>query len=457
MAVVVCIPFRDRGTDPLRRANLEYVRDYWCGFGDVVVVDDGRHGDEPFNRSAAYNRAAAATDADILVYVEADFLVPYEQVRQAISMAASGAGVVVPFTDYRSLTAEDSERVRAGVKDPAACVPGRRIMSEFGPATVMSRATLEAVGCWDEGFSGHGYDDLAMGLAFELAAGPTRFVGGPGYHLHHLPGYEGAHLSNADRAAIADNKQRFRLYQQARRKAAQEVRQFTRGDVQITGGGTGRIVLGIPLYRWVPAPFFSRFLSLDASPVLATIAIDGAYVVEAFDTIVKRALEDIPGWDRLVILEHDMIPESNALLRMASYSPEFPVVGGFYFNRGKPYNALVYIEQDGQYQPITATTAKAWIDKPGLYRCDGLGFGLVSFARHVLADWPDDVPMFDVPAGGDVGSHDLYFCRQARLLGHDIYVDSGTVCDHLGEERIGLEHNQAHAHLVTDPQLEFVR
>ena len=73
--VAIIIPFRDRGIDPLRVANLKRVLQHWDGLGITVhVVDDGRAGNAPFCRSAAYNHGAAITQADILVYVEADVI-----------------------------------------------------------------------------------------------------------------------------------------------------------------------------------------------------------------------------------------------------------------------------------------------------------------------------------------------------------------------------------------------
>lgn len=154
------MPFRDRGKDPLRSANLERCLKWWRDFSDqtgtpIIVADDSREGDAQFNRSAAYNSGSAQTDADILVYVESDTLIPYQQIHTAIEMAASRVGLVVPFTHQKKLTATDSVLVRGELKEPEDCVHDRHPYGEttnYGCANVLNRRTLEAVGRWDEAF-----------------------------------------------------------------------------------------------------------------------------------------------------------------------------------------------------------------------------------------------------------------------------------------------------------------
>ena len=124
MNVAIVIPFRDRGNDPLRPANLRCVIEHWDGCDvPVWLSDDGRVGDAQFNRSQAYNRGAWFVDADVVVFAEADMLVPYSQIRQAVAMAAAAPGLVVPFIQYRYLTPEDSGLVRAHDIEPGGCIP----------------------------------------------------------------------------------------------------------------------------------------------------------------------------------------------------------------------------------------------------------------------------------------------------------------------------------------------
>lgn len=208
----LCIPFRDRGRDPLRQANLDAVLRWWRPSPwPTLVVDDGRTGDAQFNRSAAYNRAAMRTDAEIIVYTESDMLVPFEQIEQAIDLAAKEPGLVVGFTEYRYMTPDDSEVIRADLA-PDAYTPesvmgnGRSI----GAVNIVSRETLALTGGWCEKTEGAWFDDNIAQRAFDVCAGPTRWVDGPAWHLYHLPGWKGDHLTAEDRAATARNKALWR-------------------------------------------------------------------------------------------------------------------------------------------------------------------------------------------------------------------------------------------------------
>lgn len=229
MTVAVIIPFRDRGRDPLRQANLDRVLHHWKGFGAPVhVVDDGRSGDAQFNRHAAYNHAATLTDADILVYTESDMLIAHHQIDEAIA-AARTPGLVVPFTARHELDPRDSERVRAHQVQPNDCradvvMPKPR---RIGAINILSRTTLAAVGQWDEQFEGNWWDDRSMHLAFDMCAGPTRWIDGPAWHLYHLPGHRGTHLTAEDKAATGRNRQRYLQYKAAR--TPEQMRALTSG------------------------------------------------------------------------------------------------------------------------------------------------------------------------------------------------------------------------------------
>jgi predicted nucleic acid-binding Zn ribbon protein len=148
------VPFRDRGGDPLRAANLERVRNHWRHSGiPFLIVDDGRHGDDLFNRSAAYNRAAAATDADVLMFIEVDILLSFWQIDEAVKMARATPGLVVPYARLCPLSEADSELVRGYHKQPGRCQSANCDEEILGPANVVSRETLAAVGGgYDETF-----------------------------------------------------------------------------------------------------------------------------------------------------------------------------------------------------------------------------------------------------------------------------------------------------------------
>lgn len=215
MNIAVVIPFRDRGRDWRRLANLNRAIEHWAKAGIYAhVFDDGRAGDEQFNRSACYNRAVRELNADVFVFSEADMLTPNVQIDNGIELATEAAGLVVPFSHFLAMEPSDTDLVRAHLISPAEAasemIRGHR--QSIGAVNIASRESIEAIGQYDEHFEGAWFDDDAMNIAFEICCGPTRFVEGPGYHMHHLPGAQGEHLTDADRAATAANRARHQSY-----------------------------------------------------------------------------------------------------------------------------------------------------------------------------------------------------------------------------------------------------
>jgi len=226
--VAVIIPFRSRGNDPLREQNLARVVEEWRNNGyDPIVVSDGRRGSDAFCRSAAYNQAVEMVDADVYVFTESDLLIRPEAIELAVDLAVKEPCLVIPFSEFRSLTEKDSHLVRQFVTDPFDCLTGivRGYRGSIGAINVVSRKSYDLIGAYDEGFEGAWYDDDAMKIAFEICCGPTRWVDGPAHHLYHLSGGRGKHLTDEDREATMKNRARYEQYQAA--STADEIRLLT--------------------------------------------------------------------------------------------------------------------------------------------------------------------------------------------------------------------------------------
>ncbi|QZT61256.1 glycosyltransferase family 2 protein [Mycolicibacterium austroafricanum] len=230
MTVSVIIPFRCRGTDPLRSHNLTRVLQQWSSFGaEIIVASDDGQGKDQFNRHRAYNRGTKQASGDTLIYAESDMLIRFTQIDEAITLAEKQPRLVVPFTERHELNAEDSELVRAYNANPELFKADiikpkpRRI----GAINVLTKQALDMVGGWDETFTGCWWDDRSMHHAFDICTNPTIWVDGPSWHLWHLPGYQGKHLTGADKLATERNKRRYRLYAQA--KTAEQIRALTAG------------------------------------------------------------------------------------------------------------------------------------------------------------------------------------------------------------------------------------
>lgn len=233
MSFALIIGHRDRGLDPCRQANLDSAVAWWRAAGiDPIVVDDGRTGTDHWNRSAAYNRGAALTDADVLVYSEADMLIDWPQIHAGITIAAENPGLVVPFSRFMAMEEPDTDLVRMRRLHPAdaRAQQVRGDNKSIGAVNIVSRQALDLIGGgYDQQFEGHAYDDDAMEIAFRTCCGPTRFIPGPAWHQWHIPGayFATPESTEADRAATAANKARHQLYLQAR--TPERIRELTNG------------------------------------------------------------------------------------------------------------------------------------------------------------------------------------------------------------------------------------
>lgn len=210
--LAIVIPWRDPG-DGERKDNFDYVYEHYrsMNVGPVFAISDGREAGQPFNRSAAYNRGYdLCVRANVVLWNEADTILPKPAVEHAAQMALDEPGLVVPFTERHELNAEQTAWVLQGVADPfnlrgATVYPDGR---SIGQAGLTSVATMNAIGGrWDEGFEGWGYDDNAMFHIFAELAGPPRFVAGKGVHLWHTPVYH-AHTPQS-RATTDRNAARY--------------------------------------------------------------------------------------------------------------------------------------------------------------------------------------------------------------------------------------------------------
>ncbi len=204
------------------------------------------------------------------------------------------------------------------------------------------------------------------------------------------------------------------------------------------------IVVGIPLYRSLPATFFAHWLRMDKTKVAATVTVEGVYLTHAMTTLVCMAL-DHDDWDRLVIMEHDVIPPVGAFERIAEYGPDKHIVGPLMFQHVPPYTAMVFGEDpdpEGTVLPFGPDIVKQVAETPALYACSAVSFGFTAIHRDVLERWDADIPMF---VHDNDTSHDVYFCSRAREQGFGVFVDSTLLCDHLTEMPININHNQGWA------------
>lgn len=219
-------------------------------------------------------------------------------------------------------------------------------------------------------------------------------------------------------------------------------------DIRLVGGDEVQpVAVGIPCYHWLSAAFFANFVSVAKVADMPVQVTKGVYTPQAMRLIVKQLLK-IEGWKRLVVIEADMLLPHDAIIKHAMHTD--PVVGSMYFQHSPPHQANVMLaNQEGKVAHLTPIGVATMLSKPALYKCDVVSFGCTSIRRDVLENWPSDVPMFrndfepsakDDPFTQGEVSHDVYFCREVRKQGYEIYLDSSIVCQHLTEGSITQKH-----------------
>lgn len=204
-----------------------------------------------------------------------------------------------------------------------------------------------------------------------------------------------------------------------------------------------KLVVAFPLYVHLEPRFFMSWLQVDTSNVVWKTAVDGSMDLPMkMESIVNEAYRNAPDFDRLIIVEQDMIIPPDGLARMAQYQPEHDIVGSVFFKHEFPHHVMAWMQVDSPaYSPLTKDVVKTMVDNPALYEVDAVAMGFTAISRRVFDEWDRSVPMW-TPAP-PLNGHDLHFCNEAKKQGFKVWLDSGIGCGHLTNVPIGYEHSQA--------------
>lgn len=223
-----------------------------------------------------------------------------------------------------------------------------------------------------------------------------------------------------------------------------------------------KIVVAWPLYRTVPVQWLFNWTQAEreyGANIAAVVGTEAVYLPMAMHQLINEAFRKCPDFDRLVVMEHDMIPPVNAFERIAQYSDEHDIVGTMYFKHDWPHHVMAWMQVKAPYySPLTAEVTKQMVDTPALYEVDAVAMGFTAIRRQVFEDWNPDVPMWD-PTLPLVG-HDLHFCNEAKKPQHGpnkdqafkVWVDSGIGCGHLTTLPIGYGHSQEALAIAEPPR-----
>lgn len=211
MNVAVCVPWIETGCR-WRASARDWTTTWWQSLGCEVVfgTDDSR----PVCRSRARNLAAAATDADVLFFADADTWVPREQFDEACRVAAERDRLVLAYTTHLRMTKSATVATYEG----RTTLLGQAISGCSNGAVAVPRSVFDAVGGFDERFRGWGYEDRCFMFACDTLAGASIVLPGESYHLWHPRSADQARTT-AERREGAELAMRYKRAAGVRKQA----------------------------------------------------------------------------------------------------------------------------------------------------------------------------------------------------------------------------------------------
>ncbi len=187
---------------PWRWKARNHTTAYWWNLGYEVVY--GESDARPLNRAQARNRAAEATDAQVLFFADADMWVPEQQFQRAVDTAWLTGHMVLAYVDHMRLNRWSTERVYEGKPS----YQGQSIKGCSSGAFAVTRELFDEIGGHDERFLGWGGEDRAFMFACEALSDVER-IPGLSYHLWHPRGKDQAR-ADADRKAGIELAERYK-------------------------------------------------------------------------------------------------------------------------------------------------------------------------------------------------------------------------------------------------------
>lgn len=184
------VAFRD--VDGTRTRLWDLIRDKLeASFPDAEIVVGTDDGVEPFHKTLALNRAAAASSGSVLAIWDADTWIDDRLVNDAIEQVAADPHVWCrPYRDKLKMNAAATDAVLAqgvawdGTPPLGFGKPEWRTTYRYAPPFVISRMLWDAVGGMCERFRGWGQEDEAFALAAERLFGQPRVPRAPATALH---------------------------------------------------------------------------------------------------------------------------------------------------------------------------------------------------------------------------------------------------------------------------------
>jgi hypothetical protein len=187
-SVAIILAYRDSG-DSHRRAAYGYVIDHvWNAYSEVRLCDSGQ---QPFSRGGSFNQGAERSQADVLVFADADVVPEPAALAKAVNHAYVLGVTAYPYREYVRLAQHASAAIQAGAmrdmvdlaNDPEY-VEWKELNSVGGIFVCRRSAYLACGGC-DPRFVGWGFEDVAWSATSATLLGDHVREAGSLLHLWH--------------------------------------------------------------------------------------------------------------------------------------------------------------------------------------------------------------------------------------------------------------------------------
>jgi predicted glycosyltransferase involved in capsule biosynthesis len=187
----IVIPWRPSG-DWWRAEAYRYVSKHMAPYTPIYADD----GSEPFSRSGSKNLGASVVSDSVVMFLDADTIIPHEQIDAAIALARQGY-LVYPFTEYHSLSPKSTKSIfRGDVAFPTPLHSLWAIGWATGGAMAIPKDLFYEIGAYDEGFIDWGMEDAAILIMAKKAGIEVKKIEGNCYHLWHPREEENENIKN---------------------------------------------------------------------------------------------------------------------------------------------------------------------------------------------------------------------------------------------------------------------
>lgn len=194
------------------------------------------------------------------------------------------------------------------------------------------------------------------------------------------------------------------------------------------------VVMVIPASEMIPTKVYLSHCGLMFPPNNGAfrMAAVGMEVGEAFSNAIEEILAHpvLSEYQFLLCIEHDNIPEPDALLRLLERMeahPEYAAIGALYFLKGEGGCAQIWGD------PRDSLNFRPQLPDPngGLIPCNGTGMGFTLFRLAMFKDERLRKPWFKTQKDiNGISTQDLYFWGDAIKHGYKAAIDCSVRVGH---------------------------